>query len=161
MGEKDCSSVQSTEWKSTEHRILSVEYKQRGQRGRSSDKWSHVGAMLWNVRDINGGSQEHSTTALVTESPWPFPNPQMSEPAVGLCLCELASGLVRKLQGTEAKSQTRPCLCELISGLVRKPDVQKSSIQSSQMASYPSDVNKKVMLLLLLCSHFKGDITKS
>jgi hypothetical protein len=27
----------------------------------------------------------------------------MSEPAVGPCLCDLASGFVRKLQGTEAK----------------------------------------------------------
>jgi hypothetical protein len=44
------------------------------------------------------------------------------------------------------KSQTRPCLCELVSHLVRKPDVQKNSIQGSQMASCPSDVNKKVML---------------
>jgi hypothetical protein len=55
-------------------------------------------------------------------------------------------------------------LCESASGLVRKPDVQKNSIQGSQMASCPSDVNKKVMLtvfLLLLCSHFKGDIKKS
>jgi hypothetical protein len=34
----------------------------------------------------------------------------MSEPTVGPCLCELASGLVRKLQGTEAKvsDQTVP-----------------------------------------------------
>jgi hypothetical protein len=39
-----------------------------------------------------------------------------------------------------------PCLCELASGLVRKPDIQKNSIQGSQMASCPSDVNKKVML---------------
>jgi hypothetical protein len=28
----------------------------------------------------------------------------MSEPAVGPCLCDLASCLVRKLQGTEAKT---------------------------------------------------------
>jgi hypothetical protein len=49
-----------------------------------------------------------------------YPNPQISkwkgkkkvelEPAVGPCLCESASDLVRKLQGTEAKvsDQTLP-----------------------------------------------------
>jgi hypothetical protein len=58
----------------------------------------------------------------------------LSEPAVGLCLSSL-----------ELFSQG-PCLCELVSGLVRKPDVQKNSIQGSQMASCPSDVNKKVTL---------------
>jgi hypothetical protein len=72
--------------------------------------------------------------------------PYLSKPAVGPHVCELVSGLVRKLQGTEAKSQTRLCLCELVSGLVRKPDIPKNSIQGSQMASCPSDVNKKVML---------------
>jgi hypothetical protein len=42
----------------------------------------------------------------------------MSEPAVGICLCDLVSGLVRKLRGTKAK--------------VSKPDVQKNnSAQSS------------------------------
>jgi hypothetical protein len=46
------------------------------------------------------------------------------------------------------KSQTRLCLCELVSGLVRKPDIQKNNIQGSQMASCPSDVNKKVMLTM-------------
>jgi hypothetical protein len=35
------------------------------------------------------------------------------EPAVGPCLCDLASGLMKKLQGTEAK--------------VSEPDVQKSN----------------------------------
>jgi hypothetical protein len=44
------------------------------------------------------------------------------------------------------KSQTIPWLCHLVSGLVRKPDIQKNSIQCSQMASCPSDVNKKIML---------------
>jgi hypothetical protein len=59
--------------------------------------------------------------------------PVFSEPAVGLCLCDLASGLVRKLQGTEAN----------VSGL----DVQKNnSAQVPHMVSCPSDVNKKVML---------------
>jgi hypothetical protein len=38
---------------------------------------------------------------------------KLSEPAVGPCLCDLASCLVRKLQGTEAK----------VSG----PDVQKNN----------------------------------
>jgi hypothetical protein len=57
----------------------------------------------------------------------------LSEPAVGPCLCDLVSGLVRKLQGTEAK--------------VSEPDVQKNnSAQGSQMVLCPSDVNKKVML---------------
>jgi hypothetical protein len=37
----------------------------------------------------------------------------MSEPAVRLCLCDLESGLVRKLQGTEAK--------------ISEPDVQKNN----------------------------------
>jgi hypothetical protein len=96
---------------------------------------------------------------------------------MGPCLGESASGLVRKLQGTEAKalepncacvswclalwesskelgqkSQTQPCLYELISGLVRKPDVQKNSIQGSQVALCPSNVNKKVRLTLCFSS---------
>jgi hypothetical protein len=51
------------------------------------------------------------------------------------------------------KSQTRPCLCELVSGLVRKLGIQKNSIQGSQMASCTSVVNKKVMLTLFFsCS---------
>jgi hypothetical protein len=100
-------------------------------------------------------------------------NWELSEPAVGPCLCEMVSGFVRKHQGTEAKasgpdcacvswhlalwesskklrqkSQTRLCLCDLVFGLVRKPDVQKNHIQCSQMASCPSDVNKKVMLIV-------------
>jgi hypothetical protein len=37
----------------------------------------------------------------------------LSEPAVELCLCDLASGLVRKLQGTEVK--------------VSEPDIQKNN----------------------------------
>jgi hypothetical protein len=41
-----------------------------------------------------------------------------------------------------------PCLLELVSGLARKPDDHKNNIQGSQMASCPSDVNKKVMLTL-------------
>jgi hypothetical protein len=57
----------------------------------------------------------------------------LSESAVEPCLCDLASGLVRELQGTEAK----------VSG----PDVQKNnSAQGSPDGSCPSDVNKKVML---------------
>jgi hypothetical protein len=31
---------------------------------------------------------------------------------------------------------------------VRKPDIQKNSIQGSQMASCPSDVNKKATLIV-------------
>jgi hypothetical protein len=59
----------------------------------------------------------------------------VSAPAVGLCLCELVSDLVRKLQGTEAKAS--------------EPDIQKNnSAQGSQMASCPSDVNKKVMVTM-------------
>jgi hypothetical protein len=46
----------------------------------------------------------------------------------------------------ECQSQQWDCVCELVSGLVRKPDVQKNSVQGSQIASCPSDVNKKVML---------------
>jgi hypothetical protein len=53
----------------------------------------------------------------------------VSEPAVGPCLGDLASGLVRKCQGIEAK----------FSG----PDVQKNN---SAQVSCPSDVNKKVVL---------------
>jgi hypothetical protein len=47
---------------------------------------------------------------IVISSSWIFFSSLMSEPAVGLCLCELASGLVRKLQGTVAKvsDQTLP-----------------------------------------------------
>jgi hypothetical protein len=45
------------------------------------------------------------------------------------------------------KSQSRPCQCELVSGLMRKPDIQKNSIQGSQIALCPPDVNKKVMLI--------------
>jgi hypothetical protein len=69
--------------------------------------------------------------------------------------------------------RTRLCLCDLVSGIVRKPDVQKNSVQGSQMASCPSDVNKKVILTMcfscfsvpilfiyFFCSHFKGDITE-
>jgi hypothetical protein len=41
-----------------------------------------------------------------------------------------------------------PSLCESVSGLVRKPDLQKNSIQGSQVALCPSDVNKKVMLTM-------------
>jgi hypothetical protein len=58
---------------------------------------------------------------------------------------------VRKLQGTEAKSQNQ---------MSRKTTVLKLH----QMASRTSDLNKKVMmtvLLVLLCSHFKRDIAKS
>jgi hypothetical protein len=65
---------------------------------------------------------------------------------VGTRLCELVSGLVRKLKELRLKSQTRPCLCELVSDLVRKPVVQKSSIQGFQMALCPSGANKKLML---------------
>jgi hypothetical protein len=35
----------------------------------------------------------------------------MLETAVGLCLCELASGLVRKLQGTGAKASGPDLAC--------------------------------------------------
>jgi hypothetical protein len=38
---------------------------------------------------------------------------EVSEPGVGPCLCDLASGLVTKLQGTQAK--------------VSEPDVQKNN----------------------------------
>jgi hypothetical protein len=87
------------------------------------------------------------------------------------CLCEWVPGLVRKLQGTEAKASKPDCACvswhlafwerskELRQRpwnqtvpvwvgiwLVRKPDIQKNSIQGSQMASCLSDVNNKVML---------------
>jgi hypothetical protein len=40
---------------------------------------------------------------------------------MGPCLCELASGLVRKLQRTEAKVSDQTLLCELLSGLVSFP----------------------------------------
>jgi hypothetical protein len=33
------------------------------------------------------------------------------EPGVGPCLFELAFGLVRKLQGTEAKASEQDCAC--------------------------------------------------
>jgi hypothetical protein len=50
-------------------------------------------------------------------------------------MCDLVSGLVRKLQGTEAKSQNQTS---------RKTTVLKVP----QMASCPSDVNKKVILTM-------------
>jgi hypothetical protein len=42
---------------------------------------------------------------------------------------------------------------------MRKPDVQKNSIQGSQIALYLSDVNKKVMLSVCF-SHFSVPILK-
>jgi hypothetical protein len=48
----------------------------------------------------------------------------MSEPAVGQCLCDLAFGLVRKLQGTEAKA----------SG----PDIQKNNNAQGSPDSFVS-----------------------
>jgi hypothetical protein len=59
----------------------------------------------------------------------------MLEPAVGLCLCDLVSGLVRKLQGTETKVSEQ---------MSRKTTVLKLP----QMALCPSDVNEKVMLTM-------------
>jgi hypothetical protein len=54
---------------------------------------------------------------------------------VGLRLCDLASGLVRKLQGTEAK----------VSG---PDDQENNSAQGSPDGFMCSDVNKKVMLTM-------------
>jgi hypothetical protein len=39
------------------------------------------------------------------------PDGEVSEPAVGPCVCELISGFVRKLQGTEAKASGPDCAC--------------------------------------------------
>jgi hypothetical protein len=53
---------------------------------------------------------------------------------------------VKKLQGTEAK--------------ISEPDIQKkNSAQGSQMASCPSDVNKKVILTVYF-SYFSVPIVK-
>jgi hypothetical protein len=57
------------------------------------------------------------------------------------------------------KSQTKLCLCESASGLMRRPDVQKNSIQSFKLALCPSDVNKKVMLTMCF-SYFSVPILK-
>jgi hypothetical protein len=37
------------------------------------------------------------------------------EPAMGPCLCQLASGLVKKLQGTWAKASGPDCACACVS----------------------------------------------
>jgi hypothetical protein len=61
---------------------------------------------------------------------------------IGIWPCEKAP------RNWDKSLRTRLCLCDLVSGLVRKPNIQKNSIQGSQMASCPSDVNKKVMLTM-------------